>query len=282
MRPRKLTHDAYTVGWICVIEPERDAVRALLDAEDEQLPAGENDDNSYLLGRIGQHNVIRFGLMVGVGGGVPRSPHSEDSREDIRLGDIVPPVILLKAIKRLQWDHRYKIGEMHQYIHEVTSKIADLDIGDYRFPGRSQDLLYKADYPHTKGEGCSACDINETEKRICRASENPIVHYGLIASGNGVIKSIPFRDKLRDDLDVSCFEMEAAGLMDYFPCISIRGICDYSDSHKNKIWQPYSAVVAAAYAKDLLRVIHPKDVENSKAAIDAIKECKSISALYRL
>ena len=30
--------------------------------------------------------------------------------------------------------------------------------------------------------------------------------------------------------------MEAAGLMDSFPCIVIRGIYDYADSHKNKMW----------------------------------------------
>lgn len=43
--------------------------------------------------------------------------------------------------------------------------------------------------------------------------------------------------------------------MDSFPCLVIRGICDYADSHKNKIWQPYAAAVAAAYAKELLLVI---------------------------
>ena len=63
------------------------------------------------------------------------------------------------------------------------------------------------------------------------------------------------RDVLRQELDILCFEMEAAGLMDNFPCLVIRGICDYSDSHKNKQWQPYAAAVAAAYAKELLSVI---------------------------
>ena len=43
--------------------------------------------------------------------------------------------------------------------------------------------------------------------------------------------------------------------MDSFPCLVIRGICDYADSHKNKIWQPYAAATAAAYAKELLLVI---------------------------
>src|SRR3989440_3608490 len=46
------------------------------------------------------------------------------------------------------------------------------------------------------------------------------------------------------------FEMEAAGLMDSFPCLVIRGICDYADSHENDRWQPYAAAVAAAYAKN--------------------------------
>ena len=50
--------------------------------------------------------------------------------------------------------------------------------------------------------------------------------------------------------------------MDTFPCVVIRGICDYADSHKNKIWQPYAAATAAAYAKELLRVIPGQAVTN--------------------
>lgn len=49
--------------------------------------------------------------------------------------------------------------------------------------------------------------------------------------------------------------MEAAGLMNAFPCVVIRGICDYADSHKNKVSQPYAAAAAAAYAKELLKVL---------------------------
>jgi hypothetical protein len=114
---RKLTHKAYTVGWICVLRSELNASRALLDEEHERLPLGEKDNSSYLLGRMGKHNVviafprsgtygtnsaaqtannmvrtfrnIRFGLMVGVGGGAPRSPHPKDPLKDIRLGEVV-------------------------------------------------------------------------------------------------------------------------------------------------------------------------------------------------
>jgi nucleoside phosphorylase len=48
--------------------------------------------------------------------------------------------------------------------------------------------------------------------------------------------------------------------MDSFPCLVIRGICDYADSHKNKIWQPYAAATAAAFAKELLLVIAPQGI----------------------
>jgi nucleoside phosphorylase len=49
--------------------------------------------------------------------------------------------------------------------------------------------------------------------------------------------------------------MEAAGVMNIVPCLVIRGIADYADSHKNKIWQEYASATAAAYAKSLLRVV---------------------------
>jgi nucleoside phosphorylase len=78
------------------------------------------------------------------------------------------------------------------------------------------------------------------------------------------------RDRLAAETDVLCFEMEAAGLMNHLPCLVIRGICDYSDSHKNTEWQGYAAMVAAAYAKDLLRQIHPNRVEAEKIISDIV------------
>ena len=62
---------------------------------------------------------------------------------------------------------------------------------------------------------------------------------------------------MKYEMGVLCFEMEAAGLMDSFPCLVIRGICDYADSHKNTRSQPYAAGTAAAYAKDLLLEVAP-------------------------
>jgi nucleoside phosphorylase len=78
------------------------------------------------------------------------------------------------------------------------------------------------------------------------------------------MKDAEVRDRLAEEKDVLCFEMEAAGLMDQFPCLVIRGICDYSDSHKNDTWQGYAAMAAAAYAKDLLGLIPQSRVEREK------------------
>ena len=44
--------------------------------------------------------------------------------------------------------------------------------------------------------------------------------------------------------------------MNNFPCLVIRGISDYADSHPTKRWQGYAAATAAAYAKELLQMIH--------------------------
>ena len=76
-----------------------------------------------------------------------------------------------------------------------------------------------------------------------------------------VIKDGSTRDMISAELGgVMCFEMEAAGLMNDFPCLVIRGISDYADSHKNKKWQPYGAATAAACAKEILSIIPAAEV----------------------
>jgi nucleoside phosphorylase len=67
-----------------------------------------------------------------------------------------------------------------------------------------------------------------------------------------------------------CFEMEAAGLMNSFPCLVIRGICDYADSHKNKRWQPYAAATAAVCAKEVLSAIPPAEVVKARTVDETI------------
>ncbi|KAK3615437.1 hypothetical protein LTR56_026591, partial [Elasticomyces elasticus] len=67
--------------------------------------------------------------------------------------------------------------------------------------------------------------------------------------------------------------MEAAGLMDTFPCVVIRGICDYADSHKNRRWQPYAAATAACYAEELLGEVDAQGIEKLGLASYRIPLC---------
>ncbi|KAH6839397.1 hypothetical protein B0I37DRAFT_357994 [Chaetomium sp. MPI-CAGE-AT-0009] len=72
--------------------------------------------------------------------------------------------------------------------------------------------------------------------------------------------------------DVLCFEMEAAGLMNHFPCLVVRGICDYCDTHKNVDWQGYAALAAAAYAKNLISRIRPGRIQDEPKISKALEE----------
>lgn len=96
-----------------------------------------------------------------------------------------------------------------------------------------------------------------------------MVHYGTIGSANQVVKNRKTRDRLREDLGLLCVEMEAAGIMDEFLCLVIRGICDYADSHKSKRWQEY--------AKQLLSII-PKI--NPRVETDTVFDTMSPGMLF--
>ncbi|KAM0433480.1 hypothetical protein ACHAPT_004360 [Fusarium lateritium] len=241
---------------------------------------------------------IRIGLMVGIGGGAP-SPTN-----DIRLGDIVvsapreangvtyggvfeydfgktiqdqafqetrflnqPPTTLRAAVRGLQAQYARKGHQLGQAVSDVLGKNSMLQ-HDYSRPHPSTDVLFRSEFTHDS-RGCAEFCAKDPSKLVPRRPrtvyhETPAIHYGIIASANQLMKNAITRDRLAKERNVLCFEMEAAGLMNDFPCLVIRGICDYSDSHKNKAWQGYAAMVAAAYAKDLLNRIIPSRIENEQ------------------
>ncbi|OAL45572.1 hypothetical protein IQ07DRAFT_576125 [Pyrenochaeta sp. DS3sAY3a] len=260
------------------------------------LPAGQMGTNAAATIATQLNTTfpnIRFWLMVGIGGGVP----SKDA--DVRLGDIVvstpgnghggvvqydfgrtrpdafertgflnsPPPILLTAISKLRSNldrdqdrllpHLTKLNRLPKFTREAAGP----------------DVLFKPEYLHVGGSSCEPCAAAQQVQRKERASLTPVVHHGTIASGNQVMRDARLRDKISAEFGgVLCFEMEAAGLMNSFPCAVIRGICDYSDSHKNKGWQPYAAGIAAAYAKELLTVIHTSNLSRTGTFEEGRKE----------
>ncbi|CAG8235214.1 unnamed protein product [Penicillium salamii] len=137
------------------------------------------------------------------------------------------------------------------------------------------DHLYATGYLHASGNNCDKCHPQSVVVRPVRSNHRAIsVHYGTIASGNSVVKDAKMRDLYANDpeLNVLCFEMEAAGLMNNIPCLLIRGICDYCDSHKNDAWHNYAALTAAAYARELLLVLRSQRVDSMPPWADRVKQ----------
>jgi nucleoside phosphorylase len=211
---------------------------------------------------------ICMALMVGVGGGVPSKEH------DIRLGDVVVGTRIMQYdLGKIMADGKFErtaIPRVQQPLlgtalnslrakHELTpsrvSSILQQKLESHPMYSRPSgpDRLFQATYEHeSQVSRCDLCDQSKLESRSRRPPGTIKIHHGAIASGNQVIKYGTTRDNIAREIDVICFEMEAAGLMDIIPCLPIRGICDYSDSHKNKEWQRYAAATAAAYARELI------------------------------
>jgi nucleoside phosphorylase len=182
-----------------------------------------------------------------------------------------PPNALMAAVSAIRSQHERRDNMIAATVSQMVLKRPKMQ-AKYRYSNRRTDTLFEADSYHVEGEkSCRLCDVTKTVHRPRRAQPDPVVHYGLIASGNQVMKDGKKRDAIsRQAGGVLCFEMEAAGLMDTFPCLVIRGICDYCDGHKNDEWQEYAAAVAASYAKELISVIQPSQVL-SAPSIEAAK-----------
>ncbi|KGO54821.1 hypothetical protein PEX2_090740 [Penicillium expansum] len=216
--------DSYTVAWICALEEEYFCACRMLDEEYGGPEISEdNDDNTYVYGRIAKHYVVigclpagrygtnsaarvardivrtfprlRFALMVGIGGGAPTT------RNDIRLGDVVKIIT-----------NQLLTGFMLQTIYMCSDEIVTNAIYTRWWSARNHRILH--------------------------------VYYRNIASGNSVLKDATIRDIYANDpeLNILCFEMEAAGLINNILCLIIRGICDYCDSHKNDDWTVLTTV----------------------------------------
>ncbi|KAF3077352.1 Ankyrin-3 [Trichoderma lentiforme] len=240
---------------------------------------------------------VRICLMVGIGGGAPSKRH------DIRLGDVVvsvptysgtggnqggviqydygrtiqekcfqgarylnrPPRALLTAVNGLSTKYKRRGNDIDTTINNILQRNRRLQ-REYGRPAPDSDKLYSSDPVQKSG---TETKLIERPKRS-EMEDNPAIHYGLIASADGFMEDAQIRDILAEELDVLCFEMEAAGLMNSFPCLVIRGICDYSDRHWFKEWRGYAAMSAAAYAKALLEAVPAGDVDRMQTIKDLL------------
>ncbi|OJJ03314.1 hypothetical protein ASPVEDRAFT_42832 [Aspergillus versicolor CBS 583.65] len=233
---------------------------------------------------------IKYGVTVGTGGGIPDA----DSGSDIRLGDVVvgrpegaywgvreydigkarptgpekgsgwpyPPTALLGAVSAIRSKHELTGSDVPKILAAMgrhNPRMGSPQPGQVKrqgfvYPGAENDFLFDGQYEHRQGSAdCRGCDPGKLVYRVKREHHDPLIFYGTIASAKTVVNNARQRDTFKDCL---CFESDAAEYMNSFPCLVVRGISDYCDSHKNNRWQMYAAATAAAYAKELLGIMH--------------------------
>ncbi|KAL2851532.1 hypothetical protein BJY01DRAFT_117187 [Aspergillus pseudoustus] len=230
----------------------------MFDELHPSLVQDETDTNTYTLGRVAEHNValvclpsgtmgtspaataaanmlrtfpkIRFGLMVGVGGGAP-GPPSADPSDDLRLGDVVvsnpnrdsggvfqydfgktiaagkfiqtgqlnkPPAVLRSGVSTLRALHPTEGPSTYRYVCQMLEARPNM-ASKFRYPGQLNDLLFEASYEHcsTGTAGCESCGTRRLIAREPRNVPDPVVHYGTIGSANRVMRHGATREKLR-------------------------------------------------------------------------------------
>lgn len=317
---RLLHRDDYTVGWVCALPVELAAAQEMLDKEHTTPLYHACNTNIYTCGRVEGHNVViaclpkgqagtnsaatvavqmkstfastRFGLMVGIGSGVP------SAEADVRLRDVVvsmpykthggvvqydlgrttisgfertgalnsPPTVLLNAVAHLRAKQIRRRSRLQEFLLKLDSQ------PNFSRKAAGSDSLFEVGYSHVGGATCEDCSAERAVNREIR-NEEVVVHHGTIASSNQIMQRADVRDRVSKELGgVLCFEMEAAGLMNSFPCLVVRGICDYADSHRNKQWQAYAAGTAAAYAKEVLSVIPTAEVAKTHTVDETIRK----------
>ncbi|KAL4736839.1 WD40-repeat-containing domain protein [Aspergillus similis] len=164
-----------------------------------------------------------------------------------------------------------------QYLHSLQQKGAK-----WCYP-RVNDLLFKSSYLHKHSHHASArcsCFRTDSPEEICEEALGqdcndlgcdisqqirhqefletiPTIYIGPVASADTVMKSGKHRDEIVRKEKVIGFEMEGAGVWDSVPCIIIKGVCDYADSHKSELWRTYAAATGASAAKAFLEYWTP-------------------------
>ncbi|PYI07684.1 purine and uridine phosphorylase [Aspergillus sclerotiicarbonarius CBS 121057] len=249
---------------------------ALVDGICGGAPFANQPGKEILLGDV----VISEGLIEYDFG--RQFPDHRFSRKDTPRDNLPRPGPGIRAtLAKLQTE------QGRRWLHHTSSGHLDLlqqKLGDMvKYPGASNDILFKATYRHkhhgpmqcascANSSGADVCDLaavmscenlgcdkeqQESSIRISRSS-NPTIHFGLMASGDTVMKSGEDRDKIVTRDRVIAFEMEGAGVWELFSnVLVIKGACDYADSHKSKKWQGYAAATAAAVTKCFLETWSP-------------------------
>ncbi|KAF4949211.1 hypothetical protein FGADI_9068 [Fusarium gaditjirri] len=281
----------FRVAIICTLPLEFNAIRSLFDftwqEQHHHCRKVKGDTNHYVNVRIGDLDVVVLPLsstgnvsaatavanleysytelevvfLAGICGGIPEVRPSNSGKREVLLGDVVVSSNMVQYdFGRRYQDNFVTKPPVHTakkpinnflihlktdiFLDNLTERSAEvleqmqLSNPDYQYPGSASDRLYERTYQHQQGD-------------ICKA-QKPLIFLERFGSGDTVLKSSQDRNKLAELLGIAAFEMESAGLWEDLPCIVVKGVCDYADSHKNKEWQNFAAATSASVVKALL------------------------------
>ncbi|KAJ0426159.1 hypothetical protein BJY00DRAFT_127026 [Aspergillus carlsbadensis] len=176
------------------------------------------------------------------------------------------------------WKGRQDLKQRTNHHHGVLRAVDNT----YHHPTSHGDRLFEKSYRHKHhpSQSCMACTADQACKTAQGATCDELqcnlkhciircppssrsaginqsdltteIHFGCVASGDTVMKSGEDRDAIARQHAAIAFEMEGAGVCPILQCIVVKGVCDYADSHKDKLWQPFAAGIAAACMKAIL------------------------------
>jgi nucleoside phosphorylase len=232
-------------------------------------PIGSQDENIFLGDVVMSEGLVQHDLGR-------QLPNSRFLRKDTTRENLPRPGYkICAALAKLKTEQG--LSRLQIKISEHLDTLKQKHVVTY--PGATEDRLFKSTYPHKHHHSseCAICPNDNGGDNICHLAiemscqelkcherelvlrdrltqpPKPVVHFGLVASGDTVMRSGEDRDGIAARDGVIAFEMEGAGVWETFlHSLVIKGVSDYADSHKDKRWQSYAAATAAAATKAFL------------------------------
>ncbi|KAL2824365.1 hypothetical protein BDW59DRAFT_147550 [Aspergillus cavernicola] len=251
---------------------------------------------------LGDVVISRHVVQYDLGRQYPDQFETKDTVE-ARFGRAPPSIRHLLTMLQTNRARENMEERTATYLKDIQNRAARKPRGSrYRYPGALHDRLFQSSYQHKRrlsshilslkphkvlvnpriesygvscdDLGCDTMNLVQRERvkqkqqlekqgRI-QDAQAPSIFVGTIGSGDTVMKSAEERDKIAHAHDLIAFEMEGAGMWDETPCIIVKAVCDYADSHKNKSWQYFAAATAAAATKALLDYYIPRTMASRK------------------
>ncbi|KAL5040925.1 hypothetical protein BDW71DRAFT_213598 [Aspergillus fruticulosus] len=141
----------------------------------------------------------------------------------------------------------------------------------YSYSSPASCSCFKSDSPEEVCEEASEKDCDDLgcdqgQQIRCRKVSEAIptsIHTGPIAFSDNVMNSGQHREEIVRKEKVIGFDIEGSGIWDNMSCVIIKGVCDYSDRHKSKLWQAYAAATGASVAKAFLEYWMPANHQDT-------------------